>query len=186
MIVFDIDGVIADFHTAFRNKILNLTGYDVDDAPSKFEIDVPGWTKDDIWKCILSTIKGGINAIQPYPNTVFHLWHLYDKTREPLQFLTARHDSCHAATRSWLQHYVIMPFELVMSNGSKNKQDLLAPMAATHFVDDRFRTVNEVCSDVKTYLFNRTWNEGRDADPRVIRINSIEKPIKDYLEERDA
>lgn len=186
MIGFDIDGVIADFNSVFRSVILDEVGVDINDLDqTRFEIHVPGLTSRDVGDLVVKTINRFVWDMQPYPGVIEALWRLYDATREPIVFVTARKLITEEATKRWLDEYVVVPYTLFNGIRSAEKAQFLGSKGFTHFIDDRFRTVQEVKEYVPyTYLMSRPWNEGREA-AGVYRTFDLNDYITDYLEWRN-
>lgn len=186
MIGFDIDGVIANFHDIFREVVLDETGVDIDELDNtRFEIKIPGLNKQDVGALVNKTINRFVFEMQPYPGAVEALWKLYDRTREPIQFVTARKQITKESTERWLKEYVVVPHVLHSGIQSAQKAVYLERFKFTHFIDDRFRTVKEVVKHVPyTYLMSRPWNEGREAEG-VYRVYNLDEYVNDYLRWRE-
>ena len=185
MIGFDIDGVVADFNGIFRRVVLDEVGYDINNSPQdQFKIVIPGMSDAEVFKLVCGTIRRFVYEMQPYPGTPYALWKLYSSTREPIRFVTARRLITKEATERWLKEYIVVPSEVAYVR-SADKCSYLKEHGFTHFVDDRYRTVQQVKQCVPhTYLMNRPWNEGRVADG-VYRINDLNDYVTDYLQWRN-
>ena len=184
MIGFGVDGVGADFNSVFRQVILDETGYDINGGPQdKFEIEVPGLTNKDMWRLVNKTINRYALEMQPYPGAAEAIWRLYDETREPIQFVTARQAITRDATERWINEYLIVPHE-VASVRSKDKCTYLKDHGFTHFIDDRYRTVQQVKQCVPyTFLMDRPWNQ-REA-VGVYRVFDLIDYVTEYLNWRN-
>ena len=180
MIGFDIDGVIANFHEAFRLVVIERTGVDIDVETPKYSIDIPQIPQKELHHLYDETVNHHSNRMQPYPGSIEALWKLYYETREPLQFMTARNPLTAEATERWLKEYVIHPFE-VQYTPSSQKVDLLKKQGYTHFIDDRFRTVQQVKKDIPyTFLMDRPWNQNREAEG-VYRVFELIDYVTEYI-----
>ena len=182
MIGFDIDGVVADFNSVFREVVLMETGVDTNDLDNtRFELQIPGLSKRDVTELVNRTINRFVYDMQPYEGSVVALWRLYDMTREPIEFVTARKLITEEATRRWLDEYVVIPYNLHNGIGSAQKAEYLEEKGFKWFIDDRFRTVKEVVKHVPyTFLMSRPWNEGREV-AGVYRVNDLNEYVNEYL-----
>lgn len=186
MIGFDIDGVIADFNPMFHLEVERQTGIVLDEDPTTFNYELPGVSEKEIFQLVVDTINKRVNQMESYPGAIEALWRLYDNTREPIQFMTARSEELNGdATKKWLDERVVVPYEVQYVRSSK-KADTLKEQGFTHFIDDRFRTVEQIKKVVPyTFLMDRTWNQGREAEG-VYRVFDLMDYVTEYLNWRKA
>jgi uncharacterized HAD superfamily protein len=148
-IAFDIDGVVANFSEAFVPYANRRYGIRFIEGP-KFHWDVePEITPFLFEKLIAWFIRDHSNKIkvlEPGKAVVDYVW---DKTRKPITFVTARHEMTVSATHHWVKtNFPGMDFILITVDGHSDKIRYLDGINS--FVEDRRRTVIELAEAGKT------------------------------------
>ena len=179
-IAFDIDGVIANFHDVLQEEILQEHGVDIN-GQDKFHIDVPDMNSQDIFKLIIKLINEKGDDIKPYPGVIDILKDFHERSGESIHYVTARVGQNKRATEEWLEKNTGLPFVLQQCRGAE-KCSLLYNDGVSHYIDDRFKTVNHVGKYIPyTFLMSRPWNTGRQPIPQVRRIYSLRDATEHYL-----
>jgi uncharacterized HAD superfamily protein len=186
MLGFDIDGVVANFNEVFRQVVLDKTGIDTNHLDqSRFELKIPGQSQEEITAMVNESINRFVFEMQPYPGAVEAIWRLWDQTREPINFITARKLITEEATKRWLDEYIIAPYTLANNIRSAEKAEYLKEHGYTHYIDDRYRTVQQVKEHVPyTFLMDRPWNQ-REA-VGVYRVFDLNDYVTEYLNWRST
>lgn len=164
-IAFDFDDVIVDlFQCVCR---LMKEKHDVDLNMSVFtQFDIRGCCPehaDNIWRCIDEIVAGRHSRLLlPVPGAPQCLRAIARVTGKPIEIVTAR-PSAESAT-TWLRLHGIEPgaFKVTAVGTGNSKIEVLKSIGVTHFVDDRFKTCEEVAAAGMTpVLFKTVWNLGR-------------------------
>lgn len=179
---FDVDGVVADFRTAFRATARRVLRRDIDaggDPGSQ-----PAQDLERVWNTIAST-HNWWTKVEPYePRQIVRLYETARASRWEVVFLTKRPpsggDTVQLQTQWWLeQHGFLMP-AVVTVPGSRG--DLANALRLDLAVDDQFINCAEIvgASTTKTVLLLRDEAPGvRDhATSRGIGVvSSLEEAI---------
>jgi uncharacterized HAD superfamily protein len=91
-------------------------------------------------------------------------------------FVTARiQELSEKATRIWLDKHLDIPYEIIFTGSSSKKAEILKDRGIEYFIDDRFRTIDEIAPVLKiAFLYNQPWNQGREPrSSNVIRVNDL-------------
>jgi len=155
--------------------VLDKYGFDINkDNTRGFKFEVPGVSDDTIYRLIGYVIKNLSHEIKPYDEALVPLYGYYDKTKKPLYFVTARHRSNEKVTRTWLNKYIDVPFDVAVGVGCTHKAGHLIKRGYNAFVDDRYKTAIHLSERIdKVFLFNRPWNQGREVPNNVKRIDYL-------------
>ena len=103
----------------------------------------------------------------------------YQEGKHPITFVTARPDYLHDVTHDWLKEHIGGHYEVVFT---ENKDAYLKENGFKVFVEDRLKTANLLSKDLSAiYLVNRPWNEGREHEWNVIRVDSVGEAITKYI-----
>jgi 5'(3')-deoxyribonucleotidase len=185
----DMDGVLADFNNAYRQRLIDITGRTL--IPEGFQpptwyyaTDHYGYTKaedDATWKSITSDPHFWVD-LNAYPKAKDFLRELNGHKDADLYFITTRPGlNVKRQSEWWLHPYVTHPTVLIAKN-AESKGLIAAGLQLTHFIDDR----PENCLAVKVhspstevflldYPYNEWWDEDDDAFiPGILRIDSLD------------
>jgi len=178
MLIFDIDGVVADIHSFCLKDIAEKAGCRVDEVTSgTHDIKVPDdvLTRDEIFNIAVSTTVKYVKDILPYEGAIAFLQSYYNAIKEPIRFLTARTSSradIVECTYLWLRWHLGVPFYVHFA--SDKQHFLKCNPQFTGIVEDRLSTANSLDFLDRVFLVNREWNIGRIPNPRLIRINTLQ------------
>jgi 5'(3')-deoxyribonucleotidase len=174
VIAFDIDGVLADTYNAINKVIKEKYNYDTNGKVRTHQIEVPGVEYKDILK-IVYNVLGDIDSISPYEEAKEYLPKIYELYGY-VTFITARNIQFYNTTKKWLKlHFpMIKKFNLVFERSS-NKHHVVREKEVCFMVDDRIKVVNSLPSHVTGFLVNRQWNQDREINPNVVRVNSLKE-----------
>jgi hypothetical protein len=181
MIAFDFDGVVCDVHHIFRGHFFDRFGVIVHKDYEQRSYNFDGikqapnyepWWWDEIpvaiakYQHICPPFKGAIEAMLAIYNT-FEL--------EYVQIVTARVSATRQVTDLWCRQNFTFPYKIDYCDASEEKADILKLMDIEYYVDDRFKTAQELAPNLKySYLLNSPWNK-RETPllPNVERINTL-------------
>ena len=170
----DIDGVLAEFNTAFKKffpKISDDFVPDVWDWPRKY-----GATDDELEEAwdILRDSSDFWRRLSPYPEMAEQSKVINDLSADghEIYFITAREGWCAKfETETWLrQHGVAYP-TVIISPGSR-KWKVCSALELDAMLDDSLDNVRVISNVCRTYLLDRPWNQ-QDYIPNVTRVQSI-------------
>lgn len=187
-IAFDIDGVVANFSAAFVPYAKKRYGLTFIEGP-KFHWDVePELTPFLFEKLIAWFIRDHskkIKPIMPGASVVDYVW---DRTKKPITFITARHEMTVAATHHWIKVWFPgMDFIVITVDGHSDKIRYLDGIDC--FVEDRRRTVVELAEAGKTAFMpirHYNWPMPDDLDDetmmRIIPLDNIKEITEGYFD----
>jgi len=133
-------------------------------------------------KNIHSDIVEAINLYQPYLKPHAFAMEMVrefaNRWNETPLIITARRPENVEVTDSWLQHYLGIPYTLVttgseVSSSGENKPDTIAKWGVRYFVEDRFKTCNNIKSCDQVFMPDRPWNTHRVPLDHVMRVNNL-------------
>lgn len=185
----DIDGVLANFNSAYIAKCIAVTGRDLF-PPRPFDIvtwEFPesyGYTKAEV-SAVWASIKESLNfwfSLKPYFDTQTSLEMLcarQDTYKDEVYFITARPGTeVKFQTERWLEVYAPFnawtPTVLISSQKGMCAKALELDM----YIDDRLENVYDVREksyNTSVYLMDRTWNqtEGGILRGDITRVYSV-------------
>jgi hypothetical protein len=148
---FDLDGVVADFRTAFLDAAASILGRDAIRRPSSPLPDVDAVSAADarrVWKVITETPNWWLGLAPYEPAQIARLYQLARQHRWEVSFLTSRiptaGDTVQFQSQAWLEsHGFYMP-AVVTVPGSRG--DIANAMRLDVVVDDQFLNCLEVIS----------------------------------------
>lgn len=178
----DVDGILADFNTPFRELVKAQTGISLPEISSNYPDTwyyhkVGGVTNEQdklLWKTIANDPCFWEN-VPEYPDAIGFLERLkLDFYHDDIYFITSRSgDNAKKQTENWLEDlWFNGPTVLI----SSNKGYCCKALKLTHYLDDR----NENCQDVRDtsidtngYMLDRPWNEKQYDVPVLFKINEF-------------
>lgn len=176
----DIDGVLADFNTAFIQRVIDVTGRDLF-PPRPF--DIPTWNYPEhygytaaevsaVWASIKLDISFWV-SLPPYGDAIQALAMLDERqcAGDEIYFVTARPGlEAKRQTENWLSYYGFRrPTVLISSQKGLCAQAL----KLDKYLDDRWENVVDVAAGfTQAWLLARPWN--RDRNPEALGI--VEAP----------
>ena len=189
---FDLDGVVADFRTAFLEVAAKLLGRQAIQRPSSPMPDLDAVSAADarrVWKVISETPNWWVGLGAYEPGQIARLYQLARQYRWEVSFLTSRTktagDSVQFQSQTWLEkHGYYMPAVLTVP-GSRG--EIANALRLDVIVDDQFLNCLEVvgASQAKAILLLRVGDESleRQAMERGIGVvRELEKSIEILLE----
>jgi len=148
---FDLDGVVADFRTAFLGAAAEILGHDAIRRPSSPLPDFDAVSAADakrVWKVITETPNWWL-ALAPYePAQIARLYQLSRRYRWEVSFLTSRiptsGDSVQFQSQTWLEAYGFYMPAVVTVPGSRG--EVANALRLDIVIDDQFLNCLEVVS----------------------------------------
>lgn len=187
----DVDGVLADFNTAYRQRLIDITGRDLippfvnGHEPSvwNYATDEYGYTKEEdkaVWKNIMSSVSFW-EDLRAYPHVPSFLWErdcdIHISLRDiDWYFITTRPGfRVKVQTESWLQNNGIDYPTVLIAKDARAKGQLAAGLGLTHFIDDRdlnCYAVMHYSPDTQVYMLRHKYNSTVvDAHDMVIKAD---------------
>ncbi len=191
----DIDGVLADFNSAFIHRCIEVTGVDL--FPVR-PFDIPCWNYPEHYgytaaqvSAVWADIKADPNFwydLMEYPQTISMLAVLRDleDAGAEIYFITARPGTeVKRQTEEWLLNMGFFEPTVLISSA---KGMCARALNLTHYIDDRWENVVDVAgsheivdnmvvwvpSKTKTYLLTQPWNVNNNAGQMGIqRVSSV-------------
>lgn len=157
-IVFDIDGVVANFAAAFKMYAPKRYGIKIIDIPEfNWDFDPPltGLMIENMIARFIRDHSNKIRLMVPGGNLVDYVW---NKTHRPITFITARHEMTCSATHHWIKTYFpyIDPIIITVNTGN-DKLKYMEDYAC--IAEDRRKTAIHLASNGKIiFLPIRDYN----------------------------
>lgn len=187
---FDVDGVLAEFDTAYQRLTAVVTGRNL--FPGDVPADGPhtwdwpeafGYSKDEmvrVWGAItaspsfwlqLKPTRGMQQLQEAWPSV---------HGRHDIYFVTARHGvRAKRQTEQWLAHYLGETPTVLLS---PHKEDIVKALSISHYIDDNLDNVGRTAIHNKraqVYLLDRAYNRqeanwlGNGAFSNARRVTSV-------------
>ncbi len=180
----DIDGVLADFNSAFIHRCIEVTGVDL--FPVR-PFDIPCWNYPEHYgytaaqvSAVWADIKADPNFwydLMEYPQTISMLAVLRDleDAGAEIYFITARPGTeVKRQTEEWLLNMGFFEPTVLISSA---KGMCARALNLTHYIDDRWENVVDVRNfnpTTKVSLLTQPWNADNDAAAEgVRRVRSV-------------
>lgn len=159
-VALDIDGVIADFGGAIKNR------NSIDNEPTAWYYSYK-FKDTNMWQDLQRDKNFWVNDIQPY----------FDGSQlpfEPIAYVTHRHIPVEWC-EEWLEKHNFPCVPVHVVGGSKAA--VLKEIGAEIFVDDKYDNFAELNnSGIFTYLYDQLWNRRYDVGhKRIYSLNEIVK-----------
>ena len=171
----DIDGVLAEFNTAFKKFFPRI--------PDDFVPDVWDWPKkygatdeeiEEAWD-ILRDSSDFWRRLSPYPEMAEQSKVINDLSADghEIYFITAREGWCAKfETETWLRRHGIAFPTVILSSSGYRKGDICSALDLHAMLDDSLDNVRVISNVCRTYLLDRPWNQQEDVTC-VTRVTSI-------------
>jgi hypothetical protein len=171
---FDLDGVLADFRTAFREVAVRVLHHDADGSDAESTTLSPDELKR-VWKAIERSHNWWA-TLRPYePEQIARLYALARRGCWEVVFLTKRPpsggDSVQFQTQWWLEQYGYPMPAVVTVPGSRG--DLANALRLDVVVDDQF--VN--CAEIISASTSKTMLMLREEEPPALRDHATARGI---------
>lgn len=185
---FDVDGVLADFGSAFLDEIRAEFGADA--VPKGYFPTTWEWKdilkKDDfsrVWRRINAT-KDWWLGLKPLPG----LKELFNAiTRGQLRdseilFISSRGQSAgHSAmwqTEVWLERWLQMVPRVMVVAHAAEKRDLVRALEINYFLDDFAPTIINIADVTHAYLLEQPWNSLDRSSYNMKSVPTVAEFIK--------
>ena len=152
---FDLDGVVADFRTAFLEAAANLLGREAIQRPSAPMPDFDAVSAADakrVWRAITDTPNWWLGLAPYEPAQIARLYQLARRYRWEVSFLTSRiptaGDSVQFQSQAWLEAYGFYMPAVVTVPGSRG--EIANALRLDVVIDDQFLNCLEVIGASQT------------------------------------
>jgi hypothetical protein len=193
---FDLDGVVADFRTAFLEAAASILGHDAIKRPSSplpdFDAVSPADAKR-VWKVLTETPNWWLGLAPYEPAQIARLYQLARRHRWEVSFLTSRipttGDSVQFQSQAWLEAYGFYLPAVVTVPGSRG--EIANAMRLDVVIDDQFLNCLEVisASQAKAILILRVGDpalEQQATERGVAVVHHLEEIIEVLLQLQDV
>jgi uncharacterized HAD superfamily protein len=187
---FDIDGVLADFVTAYQDAFVRLTGRntflpgDNLDPPEWNWPTLRGYTKEEtsaVWEHIKSSSDFWLNLQEdPGCSTLRTLLYTLEREHEVYYITSRMGQRVKRQTEIWLIEHLRYPaitnvYPTVLIVGHRVKGIVARALQLDVYIDDNMDNVNDCAHDAphtRTYLLNRAYNQ---RTPKACEMASIHR-----------
>jgi hypothetical protein len=168
---FDLDGVVADFRTAFLDAAARVLGSGAIQRPSSPMPDLDAVSAADakrVWKAICDTPNWWLSLAPYEPTQIARLYQLARRFRWEITFLTSRiptaGDSVQLQSQTWLEANGFYMPAVVTVPGSRG--EIANALRLDIVVDDQYLNCLEVigASQAKAMLMLQMGDRSRDRD----------------------
>jgi hypothetical protein len=171
---FDVDGVLADFRTAFRQLATSVLHHDADGSDADSTSLSPG-ELHRVWKAIGRSDHWWTTLRAYEPEQIARLYSLARAGRWDVSFLTKRPpsggESVQFQTQWWLERHGFLMPAVVTVPGSRG--DLANALRLDLVLDDQF--VN--CAEIVSASRARTVLVLREGEPPTLREHALARGI---------
>jgi len=174
----DLDMVLADSTPVWLYGLYVKYGYF---TLKNYKIKVSGVCQEEISKFIYERLLLRSNRIQPIKSSINALPKILEFFNQKyIPIITSRNKNLFNCTKEWCYNNLTVPFQLFFTDGiDADKLKIILENDIHYFVDDRFKTANDIAPFIKTsFLINYEWNFDRDVHPNVIRQNNLTQVLK--------
>jgi hypothetical protein len=183
-IAYDFDGVLCNTMPAFHQFWFEKYNWNIWEGEARtFLMPMP---EDYDFKNINTDIQEALNMYQAYLHPHAYAMEMVREmarqfNEQPI-IVTARAAVNKDATDAWLKFHLGIPYTLYCIGGDtgEGKPEVLAGMHIRYFVEDRFKTVNNIKSCETVFMPSRPWNTGRTPLDHVVRVNNLIE-VWDYI-----
>lgn len=185
-LAFDLHGVIINLMPQMQRWFIENRGFDpkgTEEAKSRFDFSLPeGYDPRQVGIDIARSINAYEHDAEEMPGSIKALRNFYAKGYEIL-IVTAAAPSTMQANIDWLNAHLKRPYVIDRVDTSIGKLAKLQELGVTHYVDDRFRTCNELSDHLDfIYLYNAKCNMGREIQkPNVLRVFDLKEVIRHFV-----
>jgi len=188
---WDLDGVLADFFSAFNQLLAHMYGVRLLDKPRVWD-----WPQHELG-LTNAQVRRAWDEVKKMPSW----WTSLTKTKEIAEiptdafarlchehetyFITSRPQALHMTTQmqsaSWLAtRFGLKCPSVIIVNNPRDKTALLSALSLDFYIDDLLSTVQEAPASVKAYLLDKPYNQGPLFGEGVtkFRVKSIAEYIK--------
>jgi len=188
----DLDGVVADFRTAFLDAAARILGRDAIQRPSSPLPDFDAVSAADakrVWRVITETPNWWVGLAPYEPDQIARLYQLARHHRWEVSFLTSRiptaGDSVQLQSQAWLEAYGFYMPAVVTVPGSRG--EIANAMRLDVVIDDQFLNCLEVigASQAKAVLILRMGDaslEQQATDRGIGVVHRLEQVVEVLLQ----
>lgn len=185
---FDLDGVVADFRTAFLEAAAKLLGRDAIRKPASPMPDLDAVSAADaklVWKVITDTPNWWLGLAPYEPAQIARLYQLARRFRWEVSFLTSRiptaGDSVQFQSQAWLEAYGFYMPAVVTVPGSRG--EIANALRLDIIVDDQFLNCLEIvgASQAKAMLILRMGDASLEQQATERGIGVVQR-LDDVIE----
>lgn len=185
---FDLDGVVADFRTAFLEAAAKQLGRDAIRKPASPMPDLDAVSAADaklVWKVITETPNWWLGLAPYEPAQIARLYQLARRFRWEVSFLTSRiptaGDSVQFQSQSWLEAYGFYMPAVVTVPGSRG--EIANALRLDVIVDDQFLNCLEIvgASQAKAMLLLRIGDSSLEQQATERGIGVVQR-LDDVIE----
>lgn len=192
---FDLDGVVADFRTAFLDAANKLLGREGIRRPSSPMPDLDAVSPEDakkVWKVITATPNWWLGLAPYEPAQIARLYQLARRHRWEVSFLTTRiptaGDSVQFQSQAWLEAYGFYMPAVVTVPGSRG--EIANALRLDLVVDDQFLNCLEVVGASQTKALLILQMADKDLEQQAIDrgigvVHRLEEVIEVLLQLQD-
>ena len=172
---YDFDGVLCESMPAFHRHWKEKYGFDMFDlGHPTFEMPMPeDYDLKDIHEDIVEALNTYQLYLHPHSYAMEMVREFAKEFNETPIIITARSKKVTRSTNEWLKMCLGIPYTLVHVEGHGNKADVIASYKVKHYVEDRFRTCNQINSCEKVFMPDRAWNWDRTPQDHVVRVHDL-------------
>ena len=158
---FDIDGTVAHIMNGVLSRINTYYNKNVKEEDiSQFAIEeCTNLNSKQVWKCVDESIDDWKNT-PAYPGAIWFIWQYYSIEKQPIRFITGRHERHRQPTMLWLESYLgNIPFTVDFTS-SNGKMGIINKYSLDGLIEDRVEEVIELArNSVVCFLPERHWNK---------------------------
>ena len=185
---FDLDGVVADFRTAFLDAAAHVLGREAISRPSAplpdFDAVSPADAKR-VWRVITETPNWWLGLAPYEPDQISRLYQLARRFRWEVSFLTSRiptaGDSVQFQSQAWLEAYGYYMPAVVTVPGSRG--EIANALRLDVIIDDQFLNCLEVvgASQTKAILLLQTGDAALEQQATERGVGVVHR-LEDVIE----
>jgi hypothetical protein len=192
---FDLDGVVADFRTAFLDVASKLLGHEAIQRPSSPMPDLDAVSVADakkVWQVITATPNWWLELAPYEPTQIARLYQLARRYRWEVSFLTSRiptaGDSVQFQSQAWLEAFGYYMPAVVTVPGSRG--EVANALRLDLIIDDQLLNCLEVvgASQCKAILILRVGDtalERQATDRGIGVVHRLEEAMEVLLQLQD-
>jgi hypothetical protein len=192
---FDLDGVVADFRTAFLDAAAKLLGQQAIQRPSSPMPDFDAVSAADakrVWQVLTATPNWWVGLAPYEPAQIARLYQLARRYRWEVSFLTSRiptaGDSVQFQSQAWLETYGYYMPAVVTVPGSRG--EIANALRLDLIIDDQLLNCLEVvgASQTKAILILRVGDAGLEqqaTDRGIGVVHRLDEVIEVLLQLQD-
>ena len=186
LIGYDFDGVLCDTMPCFVRHWKDKYDFTVADVETRtFNLDFfPEYDFKNAHDDIAEAINTYNQYCYPHTFAMEIVREIANRLNQVPIIITSRPEVNKEITEAWLQHWLGIPYLLIMIDGKSKADSIAEQEGMIYFVEDRYRTVHSISHLVeKVYMPIRVWNTGRElkAD-NIIPVGSLVDVYEDMFE----